>query len=388
MATDEPRDVLVVAHSAVLASYRERWEALGRRGHRVRILTPRVWTETNRPVAFEAAASASSIECIPSQPWGDRWPSPRLRNVAHVQPGLPAALRARPPDVLEVFEEPYSLAAWVALRAAARLAPATATLVFSAQNRRKRYPWPFRAFERDVLARADCLLPVDPLVLPVLRAKGRTGPCRVIPLGVDLDRFRPVEPGVGDLPPACREVPRIGFFGKLQPEKGILDLVDALGRMRTPAHLVCVGSGPLETRLRVAGSRVHLLGPVPQARLPALYAAMDIVAVPSRTTPWWMEQFGRVAVEAMACGRPVAVSDSGSLPGVVGDGARVVPEGDPGAWAAALEDLLRPEVAAALSARARRRVAARFTWDAIADLHEDAWRVARENHTPGGVVSG
>jgi glycosyltransferase involved in cell wall biosynthesis len=61
---------------------------------------------------------------------------------------------------------------------------------------------------------------------------------------------------------------------------------------------------------------------------PRWLAALDCLVLPSRTTAHWKEQFGRVLIEAMACGVPVVGSSSGAIPTVIGDAGRVFPEGD------------------------------------------------------------
>ena len=98
--------------------------------------------------------------------------------------------------------------------------------------------------------------------------------------------------------------------------------------------------------------RVEFTGPLTAEALPDFYRSLDALAVPSLTTTSWVEQFGRVALEAMACGTPVVVSDSGALPEVVGGAALVVPEGDPAELAKALHR--RPLTRRALPAAGRR----------------------------------
>src|SRR5262245_15866694 len=78
---------------------------------------------------------------------------------------------------------------------------------------------------------------------------------------------------------------------------------------------------------------------------------MDLLAAPSQTTPWWREQFGRMLIEAMACGVPVVGSDSGEIPHVLAGCGEVVPERDEAAWVRTLGEMLeskarRAEVAA------------------------------------------
>jgi glycosyltransferase involved in cell wall biosynthesis len=62
--------------------------------------------------------------------------------------------------------------------------------------------------------------------------------------------------------------------------------------------------------------------------MPEVLNEMDVLVLPSRTGQYWKEQFGRVLVEAMACGVPVIGSSSGAIPAVIGEAGLVVPEGD------------------------------------------------------------
>jgi glycosyltransferase involved in cell wall biosynthesis len=113
--------------------------------------------------------------------------------------------------------------------------------------------------------------------------------------------------------------------------------------------------------------------------MPAAYAQMDVLALPSRTTPTWVEQFGRVLVEALWCGVPVVGTASGEIPWVIETtgGGVVVPEGDPGALAAALTALRddparRAELARTGRAAVERLFAAPAATDALERLLEGA----------------
>ena len=72
--------------------------------------------------------------------------------------------------------------------------------------------------------------------------------------------------------------------------------------------------------------------------MPQWYAEMDVLVLPSRTTPTWAEQFGRVLTEALSCGTCVVGSDSGEIPWVIGTtgGGMVFPEDDVAALAETL----------------------------------------------------
>ncbi|MCZ7547269.1 MAG: glycosyltransferase [Anaerolineae bacterium] len=144
---------------------------------------------------------------------------------------------------------------------------------------------------------------------------------------------------------------------------------------------VC-GSGPAAGDLeRLAAAlgiadRVNFCAWMPSVEMPDFYRRIHALVVPSRTQPNWKEQFGRVIVEAMACGAPVVGSDSGAIPEVMGDAGLIFPEGDVDALRQALARLMRdPALWADRAARGRARVRAQFTQARVAS---ETVRVYRE----------
>ena len=102
---------------------------------------------------------------------------------------------------------------------------------------------------------------------------------------------------------------------------------------------------------------------------------LDVLVLPSIPTVSWVEQFGRVLVEAMACKVAVVASDCGEIPGVVGDAGILVEPGDQRELRGALERLRDdPERRAELGRRGRERVLANFTQQRIAATTVDFYR--------------
>jgi glycosyltransferase involved in cell wall biosynthesis len=94
----------------------------------------------------------------------------------------------------------------------------------------------------------------------------------------------------------------------------------------------------------------------------------DCLVLPSRSRPNWKEQFGRVLIEAMACGVPVVGSTCGEVPHVIGDAGLVFPENDAAALAAHLRALCgSAELRADLARRGRARVLAKYTQQQVAE---------------------
>jgi glycosyltransferase involved in cell wall biosynthesis len=150
-----------------------------------------------------------------------------------------------------------------------------------------------------------------------------------------------------------------------------------------------VGAGPEQGRLTDLAQKLGLqervrLDPlIPSTQMPALLAQWDALVLPSRTRPNWKEQFGRVLVEAMACGVPAVGSDSGELPNVIGDAGLVFPEGDVEALAAHLRALRDdPALRADLAARGRARALSGFTQQSVAEQTVAVYRAVLAARPP------
>lgn len=356
--------VLRISHSAGVDEWRGRERALQSLGIDVETLCALSWEEggatvTPHPQPGERVTSVRTVGTHPALFGYD--PRPIWRS-----------MRGRP-DVIDIHEEPFALATAEVLALRWLSGCRAPYVLYTAQNLNKRYPVPFRWMERWALRQASGVSACNVDAARIVEAKGFPGRARVIPLGIDPTRF---SAGVGRL---AEETITAGFVGRLVEEKGVLVLVEALRRdPRLRARIA--GGGPLAQRLHEVAkelgvaARIELVGPVDPSEVVAFYHGLDVLAVPSIPRANWTEQFGRVVIEAMACGVPVVTSDAGALPEVVAGAGIVVPHSDPAALARALVD-----AATTLSEQMRASGllrAAGCTWDAVARDYLDLYRSA------------
>jgi glycosyltransferase involved in cell wall biosynthesis len=299
----------------------------------------------------------------------------------HYYPQLDRLLRQLKPDLVHIDEEPYNLATFLAMRSAQRLG--AKAIFFSWQNLNRTYPPPFRWFERYTLQHAAAGIVGNADAVQVWRAKGYRGPLTVIPqVGVEPEVFKPedrnrdstaeaVLHADGRIPVSSAFV--VGYAGRFVEEKGIDVLLSALSDLDGAWQLELLGSGPDQTRLAELArrwqiaDRVRFLPWRPSAQIADFYRSLDVLVLPSRSRSNWKEQFGRVLVDAMACGVPVIGSTCGEIPHVIGDAGLIFPEGS----AAALHDHLRmlrnnQSLRRDLAQRGRQRVLDHFTQEQIA----------------------
>lgn len=208
---------------------------------------------------------------------------------------------------------------------------------------------------------------------------------RVIHPGVDTDRFRP-----GPADPAVRyqlahlpSEPVVGIIGRVDPEKGIAYLVEAVRRVNEsgqPVSLAVIGAPTAgdrdwylrlrDTSDRALGSRVVFTGG--RDDIPDVLRALDIMVNASDCEP-----FGRSVLEAQASGTPVIATRAGGIPDFVADGATglLVPARDPAALAAAIGRLLRePELARRLRRNGIESATRRFSAAAHAEQVGNLYR--------------
>lgn len=284
----------------------------------------------------------------------------------HFYPKLGRIVKAVKPDLVHIDEEPYNFATYHANRLARR--SGAKTLWFSWQNLMRRYPPPFSWMERYNLRHADYALVGSHAAADVWRAKGCTAPMAVIPqFGVDPDLFQPPRE------PRTSSPIHIAYVGRLVSEKGADLLLTALRQVAGPWRVTILGSGPAESELRKQSKALDLDERTTfeawkaSTEMPDFYRTVDILVVPSRSRPNWIEQFGRVLIEAMASGVAVVGSDVGEIPHVIGDAGYLFPEGDADALSAHLSILVgSSDLRREFGRRGRRRVERHFTQRQIA----------------------
>ncbi|MGI8495674.1 MAG: glycosyltransferase family 4 protein [Pyrinomonadaceae bacterium] len=293
------------------------------------------------------------------------------------------ALRRHRPHIIDMDHEPYSVPCAEVISLRNRCAPTTPIVMQAAQNIYKDYPLPFSLLEKRALKQIDAAYMCSEAARDVLREKGFDKPTRIVPFGVDTEMFRCDE--------KCepQETFTIGYVGRLLPAKGLMVLAESLTKIKEEKwRLLVVGSGEEKEKMERLFAenglleRVHFVGAVPYEKTPEYFRQIDVLVVPTRTTSKIREQFGRVIIEAMACGTPVIGSTSGAIPEVIGEAGIVFPENDPEFLAAELRYVMKNRQLLAKLARAgKRRVENNYTWQRVAEgIHslyrETLWRKA------------
>ena len=166
----------------------------------------------------------------------------------------------------------------------------------------------------------------------------------VIPTGIDTNRFVPIADAdrheqrraIGIDP----GVPMILYAGRVDPTKGLTDLLEAVRRMEQRASLVVCGAGAdagFVGRLHQEATGMDVTWLDRQLDVTSLLAAADLVVLPSLTS----ETQGMLVIEAMSCGTPAIASEVGGLPEtLVAFPDHLVPPGDAIALAGAIDRLL------------------------------------------------
>lgn len=352
--------VLMISKACLVGAYQRKLEEIARYSDvELTVLVPPAWQDERGVLRLERAHERGyTLRAIPIALNGNFH--------LHFYPSLRREMSQLRPDIVHMDEEPYNLstfqATWLGRRVGARV------LFFSWQNLDRLYPPPFSWMQSYVFRHATYGLAGNQDAVRVLRAKGYKGKLAIIPqFGVDPDIFKPAPRRANGGGFA------IGYVGRLVEEKGVDILLRAAARLPGVWRVYILGSGPQRQALEHLAielgieQQVIFDPPIPSTQMPAYYSGLDVLVLPSRSRANWKEQFGRVLIEAMACGVPVIGSTCGEIPNVIQDAGLVFPEGNVEALRECLIRLQQDqELRAALAERGRQRVLECYTQASIA----------------------
>ncbi len=355
-------ELLVVSHPAIVDVNQAVYRELTRRGWRVTIVVPTRWRHeyshtdvTPRALpGLESSLRPTRVLC-------------KGRPQRHVYLTRPRSIcAATRPDVAFVEAEPYALAATQWARACTHGGVPFGVQCY--ENIDRPLPAAVRWMRSRVLREAAFVAARSDSAARLARAWGAAGEVGLAPPAVPSWESIPERSERGHF--------TVGYAGRLIESKGLTDLLAAVRQLHAPVELLLVGDGEQRARLEgqpIPGSSVRVLQGLGHDQMAGAYAQIDVLVLPSRTTPTWKEQFGRVIIEALWCGVPVVGSDSGEIPWLIGltGGGLVFPEGDSEALARRLAELrAAPELRERFADTGRAAVERLFSVAAASDQLE------------------
>ena len=348
--------VVILSHTYVEPENRGKLRELAKSGP-VTVVVPSRWREGALGRSWEIEdGTDQGLKVVAT-----RWLGP----LAPSRGGMAVPRRAiEAGALLQIEEEPWTPTARIAMQRGVF----AKRVLFTWENIDRPMPAPWSWWRTSVFSRLDGLITGNVAAGEIAIAQGYRGPMVVIPqLGVEL-------PPVKSRAERAERAGRAAYVGRLVPEKGI----DLLLRALPPSwSLDILGDGPERAALqRLAaelgiGERVRFLGARPHAEVAAVWPTVDVLVLPSRTTPSWREQLGHVLLEAMAHEVVVVGSSSGAIPEVIGDAGLIFPEGDHDALRAALLQLADAGARERLAAAGRQRVEQLYTNERLAARTRD-----------------
>ncbi len=396
--------LLAVSHSAILDVNRRLFVELARHGHQVLLVTPSRWRND---------FGALPLRAEPLSYHGDKRLALRVtpvflygKTAFQTYPFSPYLDLPRwQPDVVYIDEEPWSIATlqW-ATQARRAHCP---FIVRTNENRLRAYPWPFSAIYSYILRYADWITPVNNYGIDVLRENGYAGEASLLPYAVDTNLFYPADTRRQD-----DHTFKLGFVGRIAPEKGLETLLRAIALLRNRGAQ-CEGAARLvvhiygastddylawmkefQQELSLSDGMVRWHGAIAHIEVPTAIRDLDALVVPTVAHNGYKEQFGRVVIEALASKAPVITSDNGELPLLTREtgGGMVFPEGNASALADCLTVAMRERKALEdMAQHGYDYVLGHYTYGMLATrLEEIMQRVttSRSGRTHGGCVRG
>ncbi len=367
--------VLVLSHSYIIKPYRRKFALIAERSDvTLRVVMPARWYESFQDIAFEPESDTPCEEfpCpIRFSGYGSRF---------YYRRGVKSHFQDFQPDIIHLEEEAWSLNALQTVWLKRKYCPKSrfifrTSLSIPSKQRFGALPvW----IERWVFRETDRALPLSINAGKILTERGYTGQQTPFPNGVDVRHFYKMD--VRELRNSLQlgDCFVIGYVGRLLQMKGIDTILEAVAHLVSrdatySYRLLIVGQGEDKLSFQKTAETLGIseqivwIDAVPPEEVAAYINCMDTLVLPSRTTAGWVEFFGRVLIEGMACEVPVIGSDSGEIPHVIDDAGLVFPEDDMDTLAEQIHRIAHDvRLREDLVARGLSRIED-FTWETIAE---------------------
>lgn len=362
--------VLFVWHAAIEPEYRKLFVELSKEVEQLIVIAPSSWTEGGRLQYLENKKNDLDYNLIPL--------SVIFRNKIrfHFYPNffkIISIAKTFKPDVLHLFEEPFSFVCSEFISIFKMFSPNTKLIIESFENLDVVQRNIFHYIQKFNLKNTDLLINIPQEGELIWRSRGFRGYIKKGNVGVDTKKFFKNYEFLKN-----KERLRIGYVGRVTPEKGLDTLIEAFLALINGGfnvELSVVGSGnedyinKLKNKLNklILENKVFFEESLDSDNLASLYNKIDILVLPSLTILRWKEQFGRVLIEAMACETVVAGSSSGEIPVVIGDAGVVFREGDADDLFLKLKELiLNPNLMKEFAKKGKERVDKLYSWGVVA----------------------
>lgn len=342
----------------------------------VRVLTPNKWYESFQEINFspDENTDCEEVACpIRFSGYGSRF---------YYRGNIAKHFKDFKPDIIHLEEEAWSLNAWQTVRLKRKYCP-NSRFIFrtslSIPSKQRFGPLPIW-IEKRVFRETDIAFPLSKNAGEILKLRGYKGTQIPFPNGVDISLFNKRDMYQLKDTLGIKDCFVIGYIGRIIQMKGIDTLIEAAAQLNFPYKLLIVGQGedkPLFESLALKyqiNEKIVWIDAVPPEKVPDYLNCMNTLILPSRTTSDWVEFFGRVLIEGMACEVPVIGSDSGEIPHVIGDAGFVFKEGDASELAEKIRKIAdEPTLYKTFQKRGLERVQ-EFTWETIAQRTYDVYQ--------------
>ena len=361
--------VLVLSHSYIMKPYRRKFTLIAAKPNIiVRVLTPNKWYESFQEINFspDENTDCEEVACpIRFSGYGSRF---------YYRGNIAKHFKDFKPDIIHLEEEAWSLNALQTVRLKRKYCP-NSRFIFrtslSIPSKQRFGPLPIW-IEKRVFRETDIAFPLSKNAGEILKLRGYEGTQIPFPNGVDISLFNKRDMYQLKDTLGIKDCFVIGYIGRIIQMKGIDTLIEAAAKLNFPYKLLIVGQGedkPLFESLALKyqiNEKIVWIDAVPPEKVPDYLNCMNTLILPSRTTSDWVEFFGRVLIEGMACEVPVIGSDSGEIPHVIGDAGFVFKEGDASELAEKIRKIADdPTLYKTFQKRGLERVQ-EFTWETIA----------------------